>query len=50
MDSAWKQRKPEARKILENAAESPATSLRFVWQHFRFTQVIDWRHLPFELF
>jgi hypothetical protein len=30
MDSVWEQRKLEARKILENAAESPASSARFV--------------------
>ena len=32
VDSAWEQKKPEARKILENAAESPASSARFVGQ------------------
>ena len=30
VDSAWEQDKPEARKMLENAAESPASSARFV--------------------
>jgi hypothetical protein len=30
MDSAWEQEKLEARKMLENAAESPASSARFV--------------------
>jgi hypothetical protein len=30
VDSAWEQRKLEARKMLENAAESPASSARFV--------------------
>jgi len=30
MDSAWEQRKLKARKLLENAAESPASSARFV--------------------
>jgi len=30
VDSAWAQKKPEARKMLENAAESPASSARFV--------------------
>jgi len=30
VDSAWEQEKLEARKILENAAESPASSARFV--------------------
>jgi hypothetical protein len=30
VDSAWEQRKLEVRKILENAAESPASSARFV--------------------
>ena len=30
VDSVWEQRKLEARKMLENAAESPASSARFV--------------------
>jgi len=30
VDSAWEQKKLEARKLLENAAESPASSARFV--------------------
>jgi len=30
VDSAWEQEKPEARKMLENAAESPASSARCV--------------------
>jgi len=30
VDSAWEQEKPEARKLLENAAESPASSARGV--------------------
>jgi len=30
VDSAWEQKKLEARKILKNAAESPASSARFV--------------------
>jgi len=30
VDNAWEQRKLEARKLLENAAESPASSARFV--------------------
>ncbi len=29
-DSVWEQEKLEARKMLENAAESPASSARFV--------------------
>ena len=32
VDSVWEQEKLEARKILENAAESPASSARFVGQ------------------
>jgi hypothetical protein len=32
VDSVWEQEKPEARKMLENAAESPASSARFVGQ------------------
>ena len=30
VDSAWEQKKLEARKMLENAPESPASSARFV--------------------
>jgi hypothetical protein len=30
VDSAWEQRKLEAREMLENAADSPASSARFV--------------------
>jgi hypothetical protein len=30
VDSAWDQKTPEARKMLENRAESPASSARFV--------------------
>jgi uncharacterized protein (DUF736 family) len=36
VDSAWEQRKREAREILENAAESPAFSVRFVGLPFVF--------------
>jgi hypothetical protein len=32
VDSAWKQKKLEAKKMLENATESPASSARFVGQ------------------
>jgi len=32
VDSAWEQKKLEARKLLENAPESPASSARFVGQ------------------
>ena len=32
VDSAWEQRKLEARKLLENAAESPASSAHGVGQ------------------
>ena len=32
VDSAWEQKKLKARKMLENAAESPASSARFVGQ------------------
>ena len=34
VDSAWEQRKLEARKMLENAAESPAFSARFLGWRF----------------
>ena len=32
MDNAWEQKKLEARKMPEKAAESPASSARFVGQ------------------
>jgi hypothetical protein len=32
VDSAWEQEKPEARKMLENAAESHTSGARFVGQ------------------
>jgi hypothetical protein len=42
VDSAWEQKKLEARKMLENAAESPASSVRFVGQFFSdFCLIID---------
>jgi len=34
VDSVWEQKKLEARKMLENAAESPASSARFVSLRF----------------
>jgi len=35
VDSAWEQEKPEARKMLENAAESHTSGARFVGQPLR---------------
>jgi hypothetical protein len=34
VDSAWEQEKLDARKMLENRADSPASSARFVGQFF----------------
>ena len=34
VDSVWEQEKPEARKMLENAAESHLSGARFVGQCF----------------
>jgi hypothetical protein len=34
VDSVWEQKKLEARKLLENAAESPASSARYVGRFF----------------
>jgi len=34
VDSAWEQEKLKARKMLENAAESPASGARFVGWRF----------------
>jgi hypothetical protein len=42
VDSAWKQEEPEAKKMLENAAESPASSARFVSPRF-IEQLWFWR-------
>jgi len=39
VDSVREQYKLEARKILENAAESPASSARFVGLRFYFTTI-----------
>jgi len=39
VDSVWEQKKPEARKMLENAAESPASSTRCV--RWLFTALFD---------
>jgi hypothetical protein len=33
-DSLWEQKKLEARKMLKNAAESPASSARFISRRF----------------
>jgi hypothetical protein len=41
VDSAWEQRKPEARKMFVEAAESPASSAGFVRCGFDFTAAID---------
>jgi len=40
VDSAWEQKNLEARKMLENAAESPASSARFVGLLFAIRQVL----------
>jgi hypothetical protein len=32
VDSAWEQKKPKVRKMLEDGDESPASSARFVWR------------------
>jgi hypothetical protein len=34
VDSAWEQEKPEARKMIENAAESHTSGARFVRRFF----------------
>ena len=44
VDNAWDQRKLEARKMLENAAESPASSARFVRQKVH-CEVIEWNYI-----
>jgi hypothetical protein len=48
MDSAWEQKKLEARKMLEKAAESPASSARFVGRILQ--DVFELRFLPCKLF
>ena len=40
MDSAWEQRKLEARKMLVNRADSPASSARFVGRVFHSVNII----------
>ena len=40
VDSVWEQEKLEARKMLENAAESPASSARFVGRGLEITTVL----------
>ena len=48
VDSAWKQEKLKARKMLVNAAESPASSARFVGRILQ--GVFELRFLPCKLF
>ena len=44
VDSAWEQGKLEARKMLENAAESPASSARFVGQPHGTQEALPKKH------
>jgi hypothetical protein len=39
--SVWEQKKLEARKMLENAADSPASSARFVRRFLDFLRVLE---------
>jgi hypothetical protein len=41
VDNAWEQEKLEARKMLENRAESPASSARFVRRGFFMVKILD---------
>ena len=50
VDSVWEQEKLEARKMLENAAESPASSARFVRRDLDFLLIPPLRHLMLEEF
>jgi len=47
VDSVWEQRKLEARKLLENAAESPASSARCVGRLFERSKVMFEHHNSF---
>ena len=40
VDNAWEQEKPEARKMLENVAESHASDARFVRWRFDFKLLV----------
>jgi len=39
VDSAWEQEKPEARKMLENAAESHTSGARFVSRLYAISEI-----------
>jgi len=43
VDSAWEQEKPEARKMLENAAESHTSGARFVSQPACLPEPLLWK-------
>jgi hypothetical protein len=43
VDSAWEQEKPEARKMLENAAESHTSGARFVGLRLLFDITPFWK-------
>jgi hypothetical protein len=43
VDSAWEQRKLEARKMLENAAESHTSGARFVSRFFPWKTLLDFQ-------
>jgi hypothetical protein len=47
VDNAWEQEKPEARKMLENAAESHTSGARFVVPLFAIS-ILDDLKLPIE--
>ena len=49
VDSVWEQRKLEARKMLENAAESPVSSARVVRRLYVKVDVICHRILLYSL-
>ena len=44
-DNAWKQEKPEARKMLENGDESPPSTARFVRRGWTW-RLADWKKTP----
>ena len=49
VDSVWEQRKLEARKMLENAAESPASSARFVSRLHAYGVDVNEKKMPIAM-
>jgi hypothetical protein len=50
VDSAWEQEKPEARKMLENRADSHTSGARFVSPFFWWSYFLSFRNITNCLF